>query len=223
MTSKLLPYFIILLFPISVTAQSITTPKDTTHYTRNFAYTTPVSKNTTINGISIGLMPEVWMGAKHLTINGLNISLDPLSGTFGMAYALFGTAVAAFRSDTTEQYANDIFYHNMYPEAPDGYDVIIRGISISIGGLGGSIKMHGLAINGAICFPDKMVGMEITGFMNKHYDFKGLMIAGLRNKTTTGKGVQIALFNSCKEGKVVQFGLINKIGKRVLPIMNVSL
>lgn len=194
-----------------------------THRTRNIAFTTPVSKNTTINGLAIGLMAEPWGKAATLQVNGLNIELAPFSALLGFPYALFGTVVAPFQKDTTGPYIYDFVNKNIFTEEPTSFDTKIRGISISAGGLTRGASAHGLIINGLISWPEEVRGIEITGFMNMHYDFTGLMIAGVRNKTTTGKGVQIALFNTCKEGKVVQFGLINRIGKRITPVLNFSL
>ena len=79
-----------------------------------------------------------------------------------------------------------------------------NGVSISIVG------------NGA----NKMNGLAISGLFNINYQLKGVQIATLHNKTTHARGLQIGLFNSCKTGKLVQLGLINKIGKRALPFIN---
>ena len=216
----------ILLFSaifLLVAQQSFSQDSLRKHYTRNVAFTTPVSKNTTINGLAIGVMAEPLGQADVLDINGLNVELGPLGLTFGWAYTLFGTFYAPFnKRDIAGGLTFAIDNPHIFPQAPNGYATHIRGISVSAGGLMDDTHFSGLSLNGILSGPDRVDGLEITGLMNMHYDFKGLMIAGLRNKTTTGTGVQIALINTCKSGRVVQFGLINRIGKRTLPFMNFS-
>lgn len=81
-------------------------------------------------------------------------------------------------------------------------------------------KINGLTINGIGAMGQKLNGVSITFGLNNYYKFNGVLIAGLENMSTKGNGVQIGLFNYCKDCKVVQIGLWNKIGKRGLPIIN---
>src|SRR5262245_31408565 len=58
---------------------------------RNIAFTTPVNKNTTINGLAIGFCPTPWHSSNTLNINGISVSaspVDPLIAFFGLLYAL---------------------------------------------------------------------------------------------------------------------------------------
>lgn len=191
------------------------------HYLRNIIFTTPVAKNTTINGLAVGLVPVPWMNADRLKINGLNIDIQPF-GIIGGIGNIIGTFIAPFGKDSSHRGANDIGSNKIFPEFEDSFSTEIKGVSLSMGGLPRQTKMDGLTINIVSSVANEMHGFEISGIMNLHYAFRGVMIAGLRNKTTTGSGVQIALFNNCRSGKVLQIGLINRIGKRVVPFINFS-
>jgi hypothetical protein len=215
---------IVSIFNLSLFASAQKIPDSTIHI-RDIAWTTPVKKNTTINGLALGLFEAIpWQGAEHLKINGVNTDVS-FFGVIMSCYALVGTIATPFsNSDTTNKDFGGITglsKKNIFPleEDQDSFPTIINGLSLSFGGLV-EARMNGLAINGGISFADAMTGVEITGVMNFHYSFKGVMIAGLRNKVTQGKGVQIALFNSCKKGQVFQIGLLNRIGKRTTPIIN---
>jgi hypothetical protein len=190
---------------------------------RNFIWTTPVKKNTTINGIGIGLIQAVpWMGANSLKINGLNLDVS-LFGGFGIFYAVVGSAFAPFsKNKKTESGGEEISTVKIYTDTASTFATEIRGVSLSLGGAGRDTKINGICLNGGVSFADEINGFEITTVMNLHYEFNGIMIAGLRNKVTKGKGLQIALFNNCKEGQVFQIGLLNRIGNRILPICNFS-
>jgi hypothetical protein len=192
-------------------------------YTRNVAWTTPVKKNTTINGLAIGFAATTWKGADFLKINGLNIEMQPLGLLAGM-YALGGTisSLSSQKRDTAIQGGGELVSRNIFPKRDLAVETKINGISLSLGGLLNHGDLSGIGINGIVCFANKMNGIELTGLMNLHYEFNGIMIAGLRNKVTTGKGLQVGLFNTCKSGQVLQLGLMNRIGKRVTPLVNFS-
>lgn len=193
-------------------------------YTRNVVWTTPVKKNTTINGLAIGLSATTWKGADSLKINGLNIELEPF-GLIAGVYALGGTIVSlgsSEKKDSVIQAGGDLISRNIFTEKDPFVATKIKRISLSVGGLLSETAISGIAINGVVGFSNKMNGIELTGLMNLHYEFNGIMIAGLRNKVTTGKGLQVGLINTCKSGKLVQLGLVNRIGKRVTPLLNFS-
>lgn len=195
---------------------------DSSYRVRNIAWATPVGKSSTINGLAIGLMALPFGEKTTVKINGLNIEAAPLSAFF-WAYAIVGTVRAGFgKPDAPGEPMSVLTNKNVYPDDSTVIQARIRGISISGGGLASATNMSGIAINALISFPDRMQGIEVTGFVNVHYEFNGLMIAGLRNKATRGRGIQIALFNSCQRGQLLQVGLLNRIGKRTLPFMNVS-
>lgn len=200
---------------------------DTAHKTRYGIWVTPVTKNTTINGIAMGLMAIPMRKAEILIINGLNIEASPFSVLGGVMF-LMGSILSPF--DTSSKGTTRVNVEEIRDFFPFYVDSIftnkpksaINGLSISTG-LSGIDKLSGVAVNGITSSPYQMNGVEITGLINFHYSFKGFIVAGFRNKTTFGEGLQIGLFNSCREGKVVQIGLLNRIGKRIMPLLNFKL
>lgn len=193
--------------------------------TRNVIWTIPVSKTSTINGLAIGLVPEPVNSASYLHINGVNISATPLDFIW-VAYAFVGTLTAPFHPKGEPGPGSDevpLGSNRLFPDPVDTFETRIKGLSLTAAGAGPNALVEGVSLNGVFSSAGSMRGIECSGMVNIHYDFRGLMIAGLRNKTTRGKGVQIALFNNCKAGRVIQLGLINRIGNRTLPLMNFSL
>lgn len=193
-------------------------------YVRNVAWATPVKKNTVINGVAFGYIQAVpWMNADSLKINGLNLDAS-LFCIWGGIYAIVGTLFSPFSPNNPSKSEEDPLGSRLaFVQKDTVFATKIKGISIGAGGLASGTKMGGLALNGITSFADEVSGVEITGIMNLHYSFVGVMLAGLRNKVTTGRGLQISLINTCKEGKVVQIGLINRIDKRIIPFVNFSL
>lgn len=214
----------IIFFTIDFSYGQTTDSVDVKLKTRHVIWTTPVSKNTKINGMAIGMMAVPLRDADFLKINGLNIDASPFA-LFGGVFAIVGTIFSPFNSAEKSKDLNpdDIGYRDVYPDSLLGQpSTSITGISIGLG-LFRDYELKGVGVNGLISFTEYTSGFEVTGIMNLHYSFKGVSIAGLRNKATKGKGLQIGLINSCKEGKLIQIGLLNKIGKRVTPIINFSL
>lgn len=191
--------------------------------TRNVIGLTPVKRNVTINGVAIGFMGRPWKGAESLKVNGLNLDTSPFA-LFGGVLAFVGTFLSPFNMlGKNDAPRDELGFSDVFPDSVSGVpEVAIEGASLSAGLLR-NCELRGVSLNAFVSFTDQTNGMEVTGIMNLHYSFKGIIIAALRNKTTTGKGVQIALINSCKSGHVIQFGLLNRIGNRVLPIVNFSL
>ena len=78
------------------------------NYTRSIIYTTPVAKNTTINGLALGLFAIPWMKADSLRINGMSMDIEPFGAIAGI-YAIFGTIAAPFvKEDSTSRGSSDI-------------------------------------------------------------------------------------------------------------------
>jgi phage replication-related protein YjqB (UPF0714/DUF867 family) len=69
----------------------------------------------------------------------------------------------------------------------------------------------------------KLNGFSANLVFSDYQYLNGVMVAGIFNKTKKGGGLQIGLVNISKEMRGVQIGLWNKIGKRGLPIINMSL
>lgn len=191
---------------------------------RNIAWYNPVKRNTIVNGLNIGLMAVPVKPAKILIVNGLTLEIQPV-GAFATMYSIATTMTPSV--GWKEQKEGDskgmIFTHtNDNWRTHDTIRTRLRGINISPGFMS-DISVTGLTINLLTSVITENRGLTITGFDNTSYSFSGVMISGLKNKATVGHGVQIAVFNNCREGKLVQLGLFNRIGKRALPFVNMSL
>lgn len=187
--------------------------------TRNLVWFTPSSAKK-INGIAIGLTA---MPAKieEQEINGINVEVG-IFGLFAVPYTVVGSLIAPFKSDTLEQEAGVLMRKNIY-QIDSPIEETINGINISALGHLGSGETNGLSVNGFVLSTNKVDGLSIAGLLNLTYDFTGVKIGLLRNKTTKGKGLMVGLFNNCKDCKGVQLGLLNRIGKRTFPLINVRL
>lgn len=182
-------------------------PKDTSATRiRNIGFTTPVSKNCTINGIAIGFEPATWRGGQTLNINGLSISAAPTDPLYAYAVLIGATCFP-------KHFSNIHTYPEDKPVTKKFNGLIIGSVSVNA-------HTNGVNISAIINASRKMNGLSIACLFNHHYSFKGVLIAGLRNKTTIGRGLQIGLLNRCKEGKLVQIGLLNRIGNRTIPFIN---
>lgn len=202
---------LLLFFLISHLAKAQNTDDTSAPRIRNFIFTTPVGKNTVINGLAIGFNPVPWKDAQRLSINGVSISaspLDPLLALYAIIYSIGLKKEDSLISDKN-------FYIKETDTIKDHFNGLILGTFTA------GRHSNGINVSAILNYSNTMNGLSITGINNFHYSFNGILIAGLRNKTTKGRGLQIALLNRCKEGgKLVQIGLLNKIGKRTLPFIN---
>lgn len=187
--------------------------------TRKFFGLTPPKKHSIISGIAFGFTAYPWKDSPYVKVNGINIELGPMGiigGSFGLLYGLAGQKDSLGRRNSffsAYGYEDDPLINNVK------HGTWLNGISISLGGIYETTN-RGLIINGLSCLSYSTKGVQISGILNVQYEFQGIMIAGIANKTTKGKGLQIGIINNCESGQVVQIGLFNRIGKRVLPIIN---
>lgn len=195
------------------------------HYVRHVVWTTPVFKNTTINGLGIGLAADTWGVADYLQVNGMSVDLN-LGGILLTHYFVFGTIFSFWstQKDTSTYNANlfaSRYAYNLPYEKVEGRrnGTLINGLDLAFVHAE-ETNINGLSIIGFGSIARQMKGLEISGLGNFHANFRGVMIAALQNKSTQGKGLQIGLINSCKDCSVLQIGLINTIGKRTLPFIN---
>jgi len=65
-----------------------------------------------------------------------------------------------------------------------------------------------------------MKGVQFSGMLNMTDQMDGVSAALLANVAIKANGLQIGLINNCHSGNVVQIGLFNRIGKRVVPFVN---
>ena len=176
---------------------------------RYILWLTPTGKNyVTINGLAVGLAALPIGNPGTLRVNGLNAEINPTSVLTifgGMIYTMLNPVV------------NDI-----YAEEPEQIQTEIRGLSISPG-LFEEVETHGVSVNLINSYASISRGVEMSLIMNSNFEFSGVQLSGIGNRVVKGKGLQVGLFNSCQDCHVVQIGILNRIGNRVLPLVNVRL
>ena len=180
----------------------------------------PKEKHVVINGVALGwtIHPwSTWTDTCFVEMNGLNIEMGPLGiigGIWGTAFGLIGVK---------DEKGNKTSFFSRHQYSDDNFNVkygtYVNGISVSFGGITETFN-KGVILNGLSCTAFKTSGLLVSGLINGNYEFAGLSIAGLANVAQKVRGVQIGLINKCETGQVLQIGLFNRIGKRVMPIIN---
>jgi hypothetical protein len=96
----------------------------------------------------------------------------------------------------------------------------LKGVGISLFEAQ-SLKAEGLVVSAGWTRVGLMKGVEIGGF-NGCWILNGFQV-GATNYCNKGKGVQLGLYNSAEDGfKGIQIGLLNRVGKLYLPILNMN-
>lgn len=184
----------------------------------NFVGLVPSNARVT-NGWAIGWSTSVDDYCAYMTpiqINGLYTNISPLQiivATMGVSMGI----VSLFMPET---------YKNNSPDTTS-YDKItithkLNGVSVGLFEQGEEFSVQGLQLTGLGHKMLKLNGVSLSVIASEYKHFNGLMISGIFNKTYKGKGVQIGLFNKTKRINGIQIGLWNKIGKRGLPLINMS-
>lgn len=217
---KILCCFLLLLMVTEKPAAQQNTPPDQVE--KKFFGLTPPKKHKQITGLGFGWNAHPWTASQdtlYVRIQGLNIELGPT----GIIGGIYGTVLGWVGVKDSQNRRTSFFSKYGYADSAvltySRYGTKIKGLSISLGGLTETYN-YGLMLNGLAGMPYVVHGVQISGLLNDSYLFKGLMIAGLSNRSTIGKGVQIGLINNVKTGQLVQIGLFNRIGNRVLPFIN---
>ncbi len=184
---------------------------------------TPVNKNTIVSGITFGLtINPLSTDTLYVQTKGLNIEVGPL----GIIGGIWGTTFGLYGVKDEEGNVSSFFSNHGYVDSSFTsylkFGTHVTGVSISLFGLSETYN-KGLILNGLSGYCFRTTGVQVSGLLNDSYEFKGLTIAGIGNVTTKGRGVQIGLINKCKTGNVIQIGLFNRIGKRVLPFFNMRI
>jgi hypothetical protein len=193
---------ICLLFPLIAFAQK-SRPKDVTRF---LFWITPTGRNNvTIDGVAVGPMSLPTTRGGKLRINGANLEVVPVA-FFTIIGSMFTTFINAFGDD--------------YYAEPYDINTEIHGISIS-GGLFEKVKMNGLSLN-MNSYAGTSNGIEFSCWGNSNYSYSGLQLSAYGNRAVEGRGVQIGSFNSCQDCTGIQIGFINRMGRRVLPLINFS-
>ncbi len=177
--------------------------------TRYVLWITPTGKNNVIiDGLALGIMAQPASPEGSLRINGINVEVLPLA-----VFTMPGSMVLTMLN---------VPEGNLYAEAPERSNSVIHGVSIS-GGMFEQVEMHGLSLNLINSYVGFSYGTEMSFVMNSNYSFSGSQLSGWGNRAVEGHGLQFGLFNSCQSGRVVQIGMFNRIGNRVLPLINFDL
>ncbi len=186
--------------------------------TTTFAWT-PSTKHTRVNGLAVGLNAKPWRDSVAIQINGMNLEMGPMGlviGLWGTMYGLIG------HNDASGQRIS--FFSKYGFDSLDTiplYSTHLNGFSFSMFGLLETYN-KGLFINGLAGDSYQMKGVQVSGLINHTSELQGASIALLSNTATKAKGLQIGLINKCLSGNIVQIGLFNRIGSRVMPFVNFS-
>lgn len=185
-------------------------PTDTAYQVRNFIWYTP-NEVEEINGLAIGMMADnmknEYNGRRDsLQINGVNAELN-----FIYVFGIFNGNFSGPYADSLEFYDRSV---------KGKYEVVVRGLNLSLVGSVMEMKINGVNIAGANTVVDDINGVSVSGLNNFCYALNGLSVAAARNRAQRCKGVQVALYNKATELRGVQIGLWNVNGRRSLPLIN---
>lgn len=169
-----------------------------------------------IYGLAVGIMadPE-FTDDDHQEIYGINCEVGPW-GAFAFLFVPLTTMFAPFSSETDP--SQFLWSGNAYLEY-EKPEIFIRGLNLSLGGHGGPTQITGISLNGVFTSTIISEGFSAALLMNVTYSFNGVMLS-LRNKATTGKGLMFGMLNNCDDCTGVQIGFLNRMGRRVLPLIN---
>ncbi len=188
---------------------------DTVHF-----HLSPKEKHVVVKGVSLGwtIHPySAYTDTVFVKLNGLNIEFGPfglIGGIYGTVFGLLGTKD---RGGNNTNFFSELHFLDSLDYVK--YGTHVNGVSISLGGITETYN-KGLFINGLACLSYETKGFQISGLINGSRKLKGISMAGIANVAEKANGVQIALINNCGTGNVLQIGLINRIGKRVVPFIN---
>lgn len=185
----------------------------------NYLLGTFHAKNTTINGFSFGVLPNLKEAHRFVKTNGIRFEIPGLGI---LAPIGNGSRISGIES------VKGKFNRKDYK-----FDEIINGINISGGSIGEinfngitlagiaqfGILNNGIAIAGVWNAMDKSNGMQISLLLNESLYNNGVQVA-IGNNSIVMNGVQIGILNESKKLRGFQFGLWNKNGKRSLPLIN---
>nr|WP_315144997.1 hypothetical protein [uncultured Flavobacterium sp.] len=170
------------------------------------------TKNSTINGISIGAYPNLNENNRFVKTNGIRLEIPGLG-----FLAPIGNGSPISRIDSV----SGKFIRKDYK-----FDEIINGINISTGTIG-KVNYNGLTIGGIAQFGILNNGIAIAGIWNAMNKSNGIQVSFLLNEALYSNGLQISIGNSAiimsglqiggynyaKEMYGVQIGLWNKSQK----------
>mgnify|MGYP003583261612 CR=1 FL=1 len=182
---------------------------------------TPGAKHKVINGLVVGWTAHPWsdyVDTTFVKVNGLNLGVGPEGIILGIWGTLIGLVGVEQENGKRLSFFSDGGYASAEDQRPT-YGTHINGFSFSLGGEQ-DIYSNGVSLNGLASFCYETKGIQASGLINSIDRLSGVSIAALMNMATEARGLQIGLINKCQTGNVVQIGLFNRIGKRVVPVIN---
>ena len=190
-------------------------------------------KARTTNGWAIGLLPTIGMFCEEtdsIRINGLYTNVSPLH-LFSTAFGLIWTPINVFIPANYKREQLDSIQIDSISKARGLTWIEIdttnvkhkaNGLIVGIYETGKYFEVNGVQLTLTEHEMEKLNGFSLTPLYSFYKEFNGFVIAGIKNDSNKGKGVQIGLFNRSYKMKGIQIGLWNKIGKRGLPLINMS-
>ncbi|WP_222167241.1 hypothetical protein [Edaphocola aurantiacus] len=193
------------------------------HIDTSFFSWSPGHNHKVVNGITVGWTAHpwsTWSDTTFVKVNGVNLEVGPL----GIIGGLYGTLIGLVGVEQEKGKRVSFFSNSGYASTTyvyPTYGTYINGLSVSIGGMKETYN-HGLFLNGLSGFCYELEGVQVSGLINYTDRLSGVSVAALANVATEAKGLQIGLINKCQTGKVLQIGLFNRIGRRVVPVINLN-
>lgn len=182
---------------------------------------TPLTKHTKIKALAVGLSPTFGLeGELYIKINGVNLELGPMGIIGGIWGTMFGLAGIEDSAGLKHSFFSPRGYTDTSELRYLKYATRINGLSVSIGGISVRSLNNGVFINGLASMNYSSNGIQVTGLINDVHQFNGIMIGGIANKAQKGNGMMIGLINNAETGNLLQIGLFNRIGHRVIPLVN---
>jgi hypothetical protein len=156
---------------------------------KRYIFGTFHTRNTTINGISIGAFPSFSDEKRFIRTNGIRLEIPGIGPII------------------------PLFADNIIPR--ENTDEIINGLNIS-GGTIGNINYNGITLGLAAQSGTKINGIALTGLCNGITITNGIQVSGLSNQSTIVNGIQISFNNSADTLYGLQIGVINNSYKKTV-------
>jgi len=166
-----------------------------------------------------GLSLSIWTSRtlrQPLVVKGVNMDFQPLGALFVMLMILYQPFTVVLNDGGSSD--NEIILHPV-PTLDDTL-VQIRGLDLRVAGCVPHSALYGLGLSGAGSTYTVQHGTAVSLAMNMTTELHGLQLALWGNLTRAGKGIQIGLFNRAEGCDCLQFGLLNRNGRRLLPFVN---
>ncbi len=180
------------------------------------------SNAVTTNGWTIGYAMDV---SRKLSsgqrINGLYTGMQPahLLPTFLSLPYILMAPVDIFKDPTISMLTDSAFNYVHYTA-----NCSINGVSVFPFGWGTSdyYALNGIMISTGFANFPKLKGVALNAVGSEFFFLEGISISGIYSFCVKGSGIQISLINYAHEFNGVQIGLLNRIGNRIIPFINLG-